>query len=469
MSAFLRLAGLAGAGAMLLAAACTSILGKFTAGPGTGGGSGIATTGSTGHGGGTGGAPPAPFKFDCSNWKSPAHQQLATTEMAQGATLDHPRVVASDQDHPLVFARQTSAAAGMSLLVLNPNDLTNTAKVSVRDILSVKRLTPKSTGALVLFDAQGKLEMRMLEFIDGQPAAMPGVYTVVSANDLAVLPNDPRANADFVPKDEGTAAPGMWSIDYLLTEHQADGKFVERYGHYSPVGAAMPPILLTDATVMLTSSDIEIEDVTYLPVLKKTYAYIGNPMGTLREYALDDGTTAGQVKARTVGNALMMDFAGRTNGFLVGLAEIGAPLDIRTTLMPVAKLGAFKPSDVPIAGTFAGTADLPAGDPTIRWVGDVLVMIGGQGVKGTDIGYLMFDSSSRQRGAGTAPFTVMLDATKTRTSVHGVSWSAIGSPNFDKIGGDVMVTWAETQTKNNVGYDVIYFDRLKCATVSNGG
>jgi hypothetical protein len=467
MSAFLRLTGLAGAGALLCAAACTNILGKFTVADGTGGAtaatsnSSAQSTGSAGAGGGG-----VVTKFDCSTWKAPAHQQLATTELAQGSSLAHAIVTASDESHPLVFARQTTSAGGPIILAINPNDPNNPGKFPAREIFAAKRLSSKSTGALILVDVPpGKVELRMLEFPDGQPVFMPGTFVVVPATELPLNPNDQKISADFVVRDE---TPGTWNIDVLVTYHDANGKFLERYGHYSPPQPGMGTFVITDPTVSLTSKDIEIQDVTYLPAIKKTYFHVGSPEGVLREYALDDNSAPGQTKARTVGNAIMLDFAGRPNGLAVALGEIGAPINLRAGLVPATKLDAFKPSDVPIATSFAATTDGPVNDPTFRWVGDVFVMIGGQGVKNIDIGYVFLDSASRKRGAGIAPFTVNLDASKTRSSLGRVSWTAIGAPNFDKIGGELMVGWTEQQVKNNVPYDVLYFDRLKCVTVSGG-
>src|SRR4051812_24595317 len=142
MAAFLRLAVLAGARIPPSAPPCTHTPAKLPTGPGSGGGASPATRTTTppraprgaraspgggppapapppppaGAGGGQGGSGgPPPPQFDCSTWKSPAHQQLATTEPSPGATLEEPIVVAADQDHPLVFVRQQSAAGGPTL------------------------------------------------------------------------------------------------------------------------------------------------------------------------------------------------------------------------------------------------------------------------------------------------------------------------------------------------------------------
>jgi hypothetical protein len=448
-------------------AGCTGILGKFTTdGAGGAASSGGPTTsgvGAQGGGGSQGSAGQGGMlpDFVCSFDTTP--KQIDSNE-SSGNNYEHLWWASGDSNERL-FGTVRPPTGPSNLVVYDPggvNKPTN-AVLGVRSVFGIQRLTKTSAGALLYLDiGNSQYHTYMYEFIDVNP---PNIYTKHLIHKPTELPASPHAQmrGGFVSIDD---TPSAWQVDYFFSyQHATQGKYLERYGRLKPGGGTHPNFDITEPNLTLSASEAGLGILAYAKSTGKSYAYVGEP-GTQREYTLDPQVKP-PYKARPMGMTdIVIGMLPRDSDFNAAIGVV-IPGDTQARLakLPNSKLGKFVAADAPVAVTVKATSELPVGDGTIGWVGDVFMMVGGQGANGDQIGYLFADSAARPRGKGIVPFEPPLPA---GTKVAKIRRVALGrdTGNLESgFGKFLIAVHVELKSSTKV-YEAIYGGKLNCPTVA---
>jgi len=461
--------------AMVLGAACTSLLGDFEmAGAlGQGGNAGQASGGTNGSGGpssvggsggeaGSGGQAPL-LPYNCV-WKRAAHLELESLEGKQGESWDSaPLVVTMPSGGARMFILRDSPNGSVIEVRSVLDDTTATALFAADRLLDVKRLDAFEVA--VLFSRADNNGMPMLFMRVYDDAAFDGSKYVEHqlVKESVFQDADPQYNsvrAMLAVRQE----QGSWAVDVLLAYRTTSEKYVERFLRYDGK-TPQTGTVITMPDLTLGSTETYVRGFERYD--GKSYALLGQ--GVMRFYVIEDNVS-GPLTAVELGadnDDIWMGAHATSAGLNLGMVlnVQMPPVELRLGQLQTAKLASYQVEDLTLAETWATTDDIPVGSAALKWLGNLYAFIGESQTTPAQMVYAFFDAFGNKRGTSQLPFTFKLPAAYERIDIDALDIAA-QTPSFDTLGGLAHVAWREEQGDGvSTTFEVMYYDQLDCSPV----
>jgi hypothetical protein len=451
-------------GFAVLPIACAAILGDdfeiVPSGSGEGGGgAGVNVGGAAGPGGagGAAGGEPAPY-YDC-DWDFPEHRLVQSLEATPTSVLGKVFAVRRGPDSVrAIVNRITETGVFFDIFTLDSSANIATASVPSMQVLQVERLSSSNMGILYVTPTA---ELHLYVIADSSQNGDDGNdITLASATNL---PNFTAASSALNAMMAPVPLGGLddWDLDVVVMYRNTSMEQVIYHARYER--NPLPTFVrITDPALNLNDNDTQGQAIAHFD--GTTYAYFGETGSVLglSVYALDENVT-GFVTPTPIGQGEQLggvlvvppDYAN------VLMADVGPPIRLLTGAVAGADLGSLDPADLNIAAEFAGQLDLPVFEADGRWNEDIFTLIGPDSDNSIDMAYYLLDNVGRERGLGPLDFTLILPAEEDRDNIGSLA-SALRDEPLGAEGGTLHILWTEDHTRNNVPFDVLYYDRLRC-------
>ncbi len=467
--------------AMILAGACTSLLGDFESAGSSSSASSSGQAGDTGTVGGMGGsggssasggsggiggqAPLLPF--DCA-WKRSSHLLLESLEGKKGEYWgSSPMAVSMAGGAVRVFVPRQGPNGDVIEVRSILNDATSAAMFPADRLQDAERLDDKSIAVLFSrLNSNGIVSLFMRVYED---ASFDGTEYVEhqlvsdSAFKDADLQN-PSVRALLTVRQD---PEGGWAVDVLLSYKTMTGDYLERFVRYDGK-TPQTGTVITQPSVSLDYGAAYLRGFERFE--GKSYGFFGQ--GVMRFYIIEDNVS-GPLTARVLsdsGDDLWMGTLATPKGLNISMALSlqSPPISLRLGQLKTAELVTFEPETLTLAETWATTDDIPVNAAALKWLGNLYVFLGESQSKAAQMVYAYYDAFGNKRGTGDLPFTGMLPGLYERIDIEAVD-VVTEAPAFDTLGGLAHVVWREEQGDGvDATFDVMYHDQLECSPIDPG-